>query len=337
MNRTKKKLSVLLASFMVAGILPFETLAAVKISSVSLVIDNDIKAGEQYSEDDIEVTAKGGHYEVEEIEILNDDDMWYKDDIPEISIKLCADEGYYFSVAKEHIRVKGGVLAGSSREDSYSVTVIVKLPSLLENIGEVTGARWDSKNEASWDPTENAGHYEVRLYRDNKLVEGTRNVSEPKADFGSLMRKEGAYTFRVRAVNMRKQNTKSEWLESGASYIDSAAAEEMRAKYGDEIPADAAEPSQVTNQSYAPDQYGWIHDNGGWWYRNTDNSYTTNNWQFIDGKWYYFNSVGYMVTGWIDWNGKSYYCDLVNGDMLVSTMVPDGSGRRVDSSGAWIE
>ena len=44
-----------------------------------------------------------------------------------------------------------------------------------------------------------------------------------------------------------------------------------------------------------------------------------------------------MVTGWIEWNGKSYYCNQENGDMLVSAMVPDGSGRRVDSSGAWIQ
>ena len=60
-------------------------------------------------------------------------------------------------------------------------------------------------------------------------------------------------------------------------------------------------------------------------------------WKNITNKWYYFNSSGYMVTGWIQWNGKSYYCDPVNGDMQVSKMIEDGSGRRVDSTGAWIQ
>ena len=44
-----------------------------------------------------------------------------------------------------------------------------------------------------------------------------------------------------------------------------------------------------------------------------------------------------MVTGWIDWNGKSYYCDPESGAMLTNTIVPDGLGLRVDSSGALIE
>ena len=60
-------------------------------------------------------------------------------------------------------------------------------------------------------------------------------------------------------------------------------------------------------------------------------------WNLIEGKWYYFNSSGYMVTGWIDWKGKSYYCDPVNGDMQVNKLIDDGSGRRVDSTGAWIQ
>ncbi len=57
----------------------------------------------------------------------------------------------------------------------------------------------------------------------------------------------------------------------------------------------------------------------------------------IDNKWYYFNSEGYMVTGWIEWNDKSYYCDPSDGAMQVSKIIPDGSGRRVDSTGAWIQ
>ena len=209
---------------------------------------------------------------------------------------------------------------------------------MLETLGETGQARWTSVNEAEWDPVSNAGYYEVRLYREGKTIGGLQKATEPKIDFGSLMRKEGTYNFRVRAVNKRNNDVKSEWLDSGAtSYIDEETAARFRSQYGETIPDYITEPSQMNQIYYTPDQYGWIRDNVGWWYCNPDKTYTTSNWQLIDGKWYYFNSSGYMVTGWIDWKGKSYYCDPVNGDMQVNKLIDDGSGRRVDSTGAWIQ
>ena len=35
----------------------------------------------------------------------------------------------------------------------------------------------------------------------------------------------------------------------------------------------------------------WLHDSNGWWYRNDDRSYTTNNWQKINGAWYQWQVV----------------------------------------------
>ena len=51
----------------------------------------------------------------------------------------------------------------------------------------------------------------------------------------------------------------------------------------------------------------WINTEYGWWYRHGDGSYTTNNWEFIDGYWYYFDGNGYMKTGWQEIWGKWYY------------------------------
>ena len=31
-----------------------------------------------------------------------------------------------------------------------------------------------------------------------------------------------------------------------------------------------------------------------------------------------------MKTGWIDWEGKRYYCDENSGAMLTNTTTPDG-------------
>ena len=78
-----------------------------------------------------------------------------------------------------------------------------------------------------------------------------------------------------------------------------------------------------------------MKDDKGWWYRNQGGLYTTNDWQFIDGKWYFFDSNGYMLTGWIQWKDKLYYCDLAEGYMLTSSLTPDG--KRVDSQGVLFE
>lgn len=54
----------------------------------------------------------------------------------------------------------------------------------------------------------------------------------------------------------------------------------------------------------------WIQaSDGRWWYRHSDGSYTTNNWEYINGKWYYFDASGRMATGWINLNEKWYYLD----------------------------
>lgn len=63
----------------------------------------------------------------------------------------------------------------------------------------------------------------------------------------------------------------------------------------------------------------WQSDAAGWWWKNDDGSYPTNNWQWIDGdgdgvaESYYFNESGYC---------------------LLNTTTPDG--YTVNESGAWI-
>lgn len=47
---------------------------------------------------------------------------------------------------------------------------------------------------------------------------------------------------------------------------------------------------------------------GKWWYRHPDGSCTKSDWEFIEGKWYYFDAEGWMVSGWVDWDGERYYC-----------------------------
>lgn len=66
----------------------------------------------------------------------------------------------------------------------------------------------------------------------------------------------------------------------------------------------------------------WIkYPDGKWVHLNTDLSYTTNNWQMIDGKWYYFDANGFMLT---------------------NTTTPDGysvgaDGARIDNSNPYTD
>ena len=77
----------------------------------------------------------------------------------------------------------------------------------------------------------------------------------------------------------------------------------------------------------------WIKDSKGWWYRHSDGSYTTNDWEYIAGEWYYFNKQGYMQTGWISVGGKWYYLNS-SGAMQTGWVSVGGKWYYLNSSGA---
>ena len=96
-------------------------------------------------------------------------------------------------------------------------------------------------------------------------------------------------------MNITDSKIKGDWFESqSGSYIDEATAESYRTQYGSAIPTGITEPDQQIPQS--SNGTGWQKDNKGWWYRNADGTYPTNNWQQVNGKWYYFDSNGYAAT-----------------------------------------
>lgn len=304
--------------------------ATTKVSSISLVVDSEIKVGDEYNIDDVTIETKSDKYVIGDMEFENDGYEWGATDTPVIKVYVEANDGYYLSVTAKNIKIKGAEYASGKKVDSKTMLLTLRLPSLSQSLGEIGSVRWDSNSAGSWDEAYNAGLYEVRLYRDGKTVKSIQ-AAETSINFASMMLKEGNYTFKVRAVNKVKADVKSEWVESSGVHIDKATADQNKAVYGNSS-SGLENPGQAAT---AQVQDGWNKDGTGWWFRNTDGTYTTNNWQQIDGKWYFFNNSGYMQTGWILWNYQYYYCDDANGDMLVSTTTPDGF--RVDSSGVWVQ
>ena len=78
----------------------------------------------------------------------------------------------------------------------------------------------------------------------------------------------------------------------------------------------------------------WIKaGNGKWWYRHTDASYTTNDWEKINNKWYHFDNKGWMQTGWLNIKNQWYYLNP-NGDMATGWKKVNGEWYYLNSDGS---
>ena len=85
---------------------------------------------------------------------------------------------------------------------------------------------------------------------------------------------------------------------------------------------------------------GWIQQDGRWWYRHADGSYTKSGWEQVDGKWYLFDADGWMLTGWQNVGGKWYYL-TDSGAMATGWVNVGGKWYYLTDSGAmatgWVD
>lgn len=326
MIKMKKLLAVLLTGSLLAGMTAIPAFAAtkkLKITSVSLTIKCDIQVGDEIEADGLEIESSSAKYSVGDYDFNNTGFEWYEDDIPEAKIYLHASEGYYFALTKaSSVNLNGATYVRATKEDSSQTLVLtVKLPSLAENVGEIQSAGWSGTTQASWTEATGAGSYEVRIYRGGNPVGGSKKTESNTFDFSESMGRPGKYSYKVRPVNKIREEKKGEWVNSSSVDIDSETAERIR--------------NAVAAGTTLSNGGEWIQDAAGWWYRNPDGSYTKNNWQQIGDEWFFFGDNGYMRTGWIEWNGAWYYCDLTRGNMLVNTQTPDG--YTVDANGVCVQ
>ena len=76
----------------------------------------------------------------------------------------------------------------------------------------------------------------------------------------------------------------------------------------------------------------WEKDAKGWRYQYQGEYLTS--WAKINEKWYLFNADGYMLTGWQESMGQTYYLNPSDGVMMSNCTI---DGRKLDGSGAYIE
>ncbi len=209
-------------------------------------------------------------------------------------------------------------------------------------LGKVQDTYWDEDDmtTARWDEVEDAYQYEVYLYLDDSHVT-TVKTKRTHYNMQKKMTKGGEYTFKVRALpkGSSKKSQIGPWSDlSDSTYIDESFAELI--KGGGVIDTNNSGPgvnsSTVAQGAAQENTSGWIKENDGrWWYRSSDGTYPVNGWWQEPGTgiWYYFDAQGYMLTGWIDWNGSRYYC-LPSGAMATGDTIIDGMSYSFDTSGA---
>lgn len=316
--RQIKRLAGLAGLALVAGLLsgllvtPAYAASRKKINTISVDITSNILPETKYGDEIVDINVKNGKCSYDYYDIENVGFEWMEDDVPEITIYLNADEGYYFSLTTASaVKLTGATyIRASKQNDSETLVLTVKLPSLAENIGDQGEVTLTDGGIAIWDEVRGAGSYEVRLYRNGTGIGATiLTTKDLFYDFSSMMTRAGSYYARVRPVNKIKQENKGEWAASRTIELSSEQANAIR---------------NGTADKKIPVRGEWIYDGTGWWYKHPDGSFTKNNWEEIKEEWYFFDEKGYMKTGWFEWEGKRYYCDLNTGAMLKDTTTPDG-------------
>ena len=313
MYNWRKICGMTLALSLAAGVLTIPSFAATrkKINSVTVNVESHIELGARYGEEEIEIETRGKNYTYDYYEIENFGFEWMEEDVPEITIYLRADEGYYFALTKASaVKLTGATYVKDSKQDSSETLALkVKLPSMAEMVGQETTVTLTDGGYAKWGEIRGAGSYELRLYRNgNGVGANYQSTDQLFYDYTSQMGKPGSYQVKVRAVNKQNTDNKGKWMESETVTISSEMAEAIRNGTAAGLPVSGE----------------WRNEGNGWWYEHEDGTYTKNNWEEIDKKWYLFDENGYMRTGWVEWNGERYYCDEETGEMLKNTTTPDG-------------
>ena len=285
---------------------------------------------------------------VSSCEYLNNSGYWNAGDVPSVLIEVGNTLGEDFHLTKSSVKVSGmsGAKVANVKNSGDESIIHVELKKISSSSSGSSSKKsdydldideaWWSNHTAKWERADDASKYEVQLRRDGNTVE-TVTTTSSSYNFGSKISRSGYYTFRVRAIH---GSNKGSWEESGRSYFEhgssssSSSSTIVPAGGSGSGPAGGGPAGGGGNSSPAAVSAGWQKDHIGWWWRNPDGSWPANDWMFINNKWYFFGPDGYMRTGWIEWKGQYYYCDMTNGDMLVNTVTPDGF--RVDGNGAWI-
>ncbi len=319
--KNRKRFAVLLAAAVTALCACMPAFAATRnpINSVKLAVKADIELDQKMGEEEIDVTITSGNYYFDSYEVQNVGFRWYSGDVPEIKVLLIARDNYYFNRKKlkaSQISLTGAEYVTASIDNNATeLYITMKLPNVGYAVDEPADALMNDAGLCTWSPVEGASGYEIRFMRESATLGGTRAVTEPSFDGGSLMTKGAAYTFKVRAISAMDASVHSEWTEGNTVTISDQEARDRR-------------QAAIDAQS----EGSWEQVGDRWRFRLPDGSYVASAWRYIYGEWYYFLDDGFMATGWQQVGDKWFYLDPANGKMWANCDTPDGYHLGIDGS-----
>ena len=190
-----------------------------------------------------------------------------------------------------------------------------------------------------WEQADDAEKYEVKLLRGSSTKENVTTTAT-SYNFRSAIRANGTGTYRVK-IRAVAGTYKGDWYESDDFEVDSDMLSDLGGKSSGSSSYSGGSSSSSNPTSGGSDGGAWLRDTNGWWYCNANRSYTTNNWQQINGYWYFFDEYGYLKTGWLKspFSNKWYYLNPsgspdVLGRMLTNQWVDNGK-YYVNADGIW--
>lgn len=321
----KKTMGIVMAAALAAmSVIPASAADKKAVGKIYLTIDGTV--GLKDDSETVNVTPYGDNtdlYYVENVYVENDGNGWTEQNPPKVIVTLNVsdEDAYYFSgSSSKDFRLtladssKNGYekaeYVKASKKDKNSTLELTfrltfnKTASTTSGIKAPASVSWSDETygTGTWSAVTGAKYYQVRLLRNGSQTGDEFTIYGTSYPFARLMETTSSYSFEVRAVKS-SNNTKSGWVRSG------------------EI------------GSYAGGTWRQSAD-GRWWWDFGDGTWPAAEWLYIGGNWYYFLEDGYMATGWITLDGKSYYLDPSSGAMYHNTRTPDG--LYVNESGVYV-
>ena len=330
-----KKSTMIIMSAMLSTVCATTAFAAedtTKIVSIPLEIVSNIDEKENVT--DVDISTNSNLFEITDYMIINEPlKFWEEGAKPKLKIQVEVsdkDEAYFdteldkddvvITLTSPNTESKVAQITKVTRSGKNKAYIYVTLPAVGDgkydlDIPEVS---WGNDATAYWEEAEDATSYELKLYRDGKLLTSkTLTTSNTEFDFSEYFTEEGEYEYKVRALY--NKSNKGDWEES----------DEYELKKNQVINKEPGKPSgtTVTNKEGT-----WVKDGKGWWWLNADRTWPANQWKKINNKYYFFNASGYMHTGWVFTDGNWYFCGE-NGERLTNTTVSD---CKLNSQGIWV-
>ena len=326
MRLGKKWYAAAMTLMLAAGLFTVTSFAASKkkITSIKLELKDNLQLGSALDEEEeLEIDTTADNYSVTEWEIDNEGFTWEPEHTPRVNVKISTEDDYYFSVSKDKVKIRGdeATVYKTKKEDSQTLIVTLDLKPMSERVGPIEYAYLNG-TVATWAPAQGAIAYEIYLYRDSRAVGSKRITTETSYDFGTAIRKDGEYYYKVRATG-GEGIKEGRFTESESKYVSPSDAVALAA---------SAKDAAQNQPEVTPGQ--WVQDQNGWRFVHPDGSQTANNWEFINNKWYFFGENSYMATGWVQWKELWYYMGP-DGDMQTNYQTPDGHMVNGDGVMIW--